>query len=413
MILTLTLALVASAPAAPRSTAVRADDPPIHVWLNSDNTFTTGDRARVHIRAEQDGYVVVLRADGDGRVRVLFPLDPGADDFVRGGDKREIRSRGDREAFLVDERDGSGVVLAAWSSTAFKFDEFVRGDHWDYRALDTRQSSDDKEAALVDAVQRMAGENRFDYDVVTYTVGSIAAYYNRPYYGGYGWGGWGWGGWPYGRRFRIGIGIGYPYYGGYGCDPFWGGYGCGFYDPFFYSGYSYRPYRTYGFVAVRTYPSFGGSVFGRIRTGLGGGFGGIQPRPRYSVATTTAGRTIMSRLPTSSSWSTGTRVRERSFGGSTSGGSGVARSGSTASSRRESHESWSGPSRSSGGSSRAAPSYRGGGSTSSSRGGGWSGGGGGRSSGGGGSFSGGGRSSGGGGGGGGRSGGGGGGGRRH
>src|SRR6266550_452570 len=225
MILTLTLALVASAPAAPRSTAVRADDPPIHVWLNSDNTFTTGDRARVHIRAEQDGYVVVLRADGDGRVRVLFPLDPGSDDFVRGGDKREVRSRGDREAFLVDEREGSGVVLAAWSATAFKFDEFVRGDHWDYRALDTRQSSDDKEAALVDAVQRMAGENRFDYDVVTYTVGSIAAYYNRPYYGGYGWGGWGWGGWPYGRRFRIGIGIGYPYYGGYGCDPFWGGYG--------------------------------------------------------------------------------------------------------------------------------------------------------------------------------------------
>src|SRR6266566_541758 len=412
MILTLTLALVASAPAAPRSTAVRADDPPIHVWLNSDNTFTTGDRARVHIRAEQDGYVVVLRADGDGRVRVLFPLDPGADDFVRGGDKREVRSRGDREAFLVDEREGSGVVLAAWSATAFKFDEFVRGDHWDYSALDTRQSSDDKEAALVDVVQRMAGENRFDYDVVTYTVGSIAAYYHRPYYGGYGWGGWGWGGWPYGRRFRIGIGIGYPYYGGYGCDPFWGGYGCGFYDPFFYSGYYYRPYRTYGFAAVRSYPSFGGSVFGRIRAGLGGGFGGIQPRPRYSVATVTAGRTIMSRFPTSSSWSTGTRVRERSFSGSTSGGSGFAHSGSTSSSRRDSHESWSGPSRSSGGSTRSAPSYRGGGSTSSSRGGGWSGGGGARSSGGGGrsSFGGGGRSSGGGGGGG-RSGGGGG--RRH
>ena len=389
MILTLTLALVASAPAAPRSTAVRADDPPIHVWLNSDNTFTTGDRARVHIRAEQDGYVVVLRADGDGRVRVLFPLDPGSDDFVRGGDKREVRGRGDREAFLVDEREGGGVVLAAWSSTAFKFDEFVRGDHWDYRALDTRQSGDDREAALVDIVQHMAGENRFDYDVVTYTVGSIAAYYHRPYYGGYGWGGWGW---PYGRRFRIGIGIGYPYYGGYGCDSFWGGYGCGFYDPFFYSGYYYRPYRAYGFVGVRTYQLFGGSLFGRMRTGFGGagGFGGIQPRPRYSVATTTTGRTIMSRFPTSSSSSTGTRVRERSFSGGTSGGSGFARSGSTATSRRDSHESWSGRSRSSGGSSGAAPSYRGGGSTSSSRGGGWSGAGGGGRSGGGGGRSGGG-----------------------
>src|SRR2546422_9251216 len=141
MILALTLSLVAAAPAAPRSsTAVRADDPPIHVWLNSDNSFFSGDRARVHIRAAQDGYVVVLRTDGDGHVRVLFPLDPSADAFVRGGDKREIRSRGGREAFIADEREGGGLVLAAWSKSAFKFDQFVRAGHWGYSALDSHES---------------------------------------------------------------------------------------------------------------------------------------------------------------------------------------------------------------------------------------------------------------------------------
>src|SRR6266581_1296213 len=340
MILTLMLALVASAPAAPRSTAVRADDPPIHVWLNSDNTFLSGDRARVHFRAAHDGYVVVLRADADGHVRVLFPLDPGADDFVRGGDKREIRSRGDREAFVVDEREGTGVVLAAWSASAFTFDQFVRGDHWDYRALDTRQSGGgggggDAEAALVDLVQTMAGQNHFDYDVVTYTVGAVTAYrYYRPYYGGYGWG------WPH-RRFLFGIGYGYPYYGGFGCDPFWGGFGCGFYDPFYepfvYSGYYYRPYRPFGytFVGGRSYyGSYGGGglLLARARNGLGV----VQPRSRLPLLTSSG--TLVSR-------STGTRLSNPSFTSTRSAQ--VVDGGPTRSSSRTSSETWSGRSRAS------------------------------------------------------------------
>src|SRR3989454_6159183 len=281
MILALTLSLVAAAPAAPRSsTAVRADDPPIHVWLNSDNSFFSGDRARVHIRAAQDGYVVVLRADGDGHVRVLFPLDPSADAFVRGGDKREIRSRGGREAFIADEREGAGLVPAAWSKSAFKFDQFVRADHWDYSALDSHESGGDREAALVDLVQALAGENHFDYDVVTYTVTSVQAYYRRPYWGpgsypGWGWGSWGWGGWGWGRphRFGVGLRIGFGY-----CDPFWG---CGsfydpfFYDPFFYGGYyrpyAYRPFAPFVFVGVRTrypvYGTYGGLLYTPARPG--------------------------------------------------------------------------------------------------------------------------------------------------
>src|SRR5438445_97473 len=292
MILTLTLALVAAAPAAPRaSTAARADDPPIHIWLNSDNTFFSGDRARVHIRAAQDGYLVVLRADGAGHVRVLFPLDPGADAFVRGGDKKEIRRRGGREAFIADEREGSGLVFAAWSKSPLKVDQFVRGGHWDYGALDSHQSGDDREAALVDLVQAMAGDNHFDYDVVTYTVTSVQSYYRRPYWGpcygwecggyvpGWGWGGWGWGGWGRPHRFGVGLGIGFGY-----CDSFyWGDFGCGaFYDPFFYGGFGYRPYvyrpfAPFVFVGVRPrYPSsgaYGGLLYTRARPrGAGGAF---------------------------------------------------------------------------------------------------------------------------------------------
>src|SRR4029077_5018568 len=194
MMLPLLLSLVVSA----------TDDPPVKVWLNHDNYFQRGDKARVNVRLAEDGYVLVLRADAEGRVRVLFPLDPSDDNFVRGHETIEVRGRGDREAFFVDDREGSGLVLAARSTTPFKYDEFVRGDHWDYRVLDARQAGDDKEAALLDMVQRMTAEGRFDYDAVTYAVASARAYYDSYYPSytasfGYGWG------WPYRHRYGFGV----------------------------------------------------------------------------------------------------------------------------------------------------------------------------------------------------------------
>src|SRR6185436_17757237 len=143
------------------------------------------------------------------RVRVLFPLDPNDDDFLRGGHDVEIRGRGGRDAFTVDERDGTGVVLAAWSPSAFRFDSYVRGDHWDYRVLDTVSDSGDAEAALLDIVREMAGEDHFEYDVVTYTVGNVTAYDDRSYSGPAGYVGVGW---PYHSGLSVSIGFGYPYY---------------------------------------------------------------------------------------------------------------------------------------------------------------------------------------------------------
>src|SRR5213594_875398 len=87
---------------------------PVTVQLNHDQ-FDPGDRARVYVQSAQDGYLVVLHADPEGRIRVLFPLDPTDDDFVRGGKKFEVRGRSDRDAFQVEGDEGSGTVLAAVS----------------------------------------------------------------------------------------------------------------------------------------------------------------------------------------------------------------------------------------------------------------------------------------------------------
>lgn len=212
-------------------------DPPIHVWLKGGETLARGDHARVQVRAATDGYLVVLRADGDGRVRVLFPLDPGDDAFVRGGKTLELKGRGGRESFAVDGDDGGGVVVAAFSADAFTFDQFVRGDHWDYRVLGGDAMRDDPEAGLLDIVQRLAGDNHFDYETTKYTVESYGygshaymghsfyrplfydPFFYDPFYRPW----WGWG-YP-----RTGFSIGLTF-GTY--DPF-------FYDPFWYGGGPY------------------------------------------------------------------------------------------------------------------------------------------------------------------------------
>jgi len=245
---------------------------PVTVRLNHDQ-FTAGDHARVYVQTEQDGYLVVLHADPEGRIRVLFPLDPSDDDFVRGGKKFELRGRGDRDAFQVEGDEGSGTVLAAVAPDAFDFSAFTRNDHWDFRALGSRSATvkDDPLARLLDLVHQMTRDSagRFDYDYATYVVTSraIASRYG------------------YGSRYGL-----YPYRFGY-YDPF-----C--YDPFFFGwsascsafgygfgfrggygfGFSFPIYRPYGPYRPYIFSSTPGRKFvipgGRTR------YEPIQARPR-------------------------------------------------------------------------------------------------------------------------------------
>lgn len=286
MFLPLLLLLPAPATSPAAATAVRRDDPPVKVWLDHDN-YRRGDKAHVNIKLGGDGYLVVLRADADRRVRVLFPLDPGDDALVRGGPTIEVRGRGDREAFSIDEREGSGLVLAARSVTPFQFDEFTRGDHWDYRVLTTRDAGDDREQALLDLVQHMVPDGHFDYDAVNYTVASPRAYYDGAYFAysssiglglGYGFGG------P--RSFSFSLAFGDPFvfrpflfrpfffrarcfdpffFDPFFCDPF-------FVDPFFF------PHRFFFFPRV--------FVFSRtviVLHGRTGVVGGIPVRQRWLI----------------------------------------------------------------------------------------------------------------------------------
>ena len=65
-----------SAVPSPRLANPSAADPPIKVWLSND-VLMRGDRARMHVKATQDGYLVVLRADGERSLLILSGAIPG------------------------------------------------------------------------------------------------------------------------------------------------------------------------------------------------------------------------------------------------------------------------------------------------------------------------------------------------
>ncbi len=251
-ILPLVFSVVTTATPTP-APAVSGAEPAIRVTLNRQ-VFNRGDRARVTVRVRDDGYVVVLHTDANGRVRVLFPVDPGDDNFMKAGQEYEIRSRGDRDAFQVTT-SGSGTVYAAVSLDPYHVDDFVRNNHWDYTRLENDSASaNDPEAAMTNLVEQMADGSHFDYDLTTYTVQSSYASSQSVYisptggYGTYGyscfygsWDPWCNGYYPSPSYFDFGFGFG----------PFWG------YRPF---GFGFG-YPRYGFGFGFGYPFYGGGFY--------------------------------------------------------------------------------------------------------------------------------------------------------
>jgi uncharacterized protein DUF4384 len=184
-------------------------DPPVKLKISND-MFMRGDRARVYVKSTRPGYLLVLRADAQGRVRVLFPQAPDDDTYIPAGKQLEVRGRGDRDAFTVDDAGGSGKIIAAVSPRPFNTAQYSRGGHWDYWALSLVDTAGvDTEALLLSIADGMSAPGeKYEYDLVTYTVaseGELGGYgYAHPrvhigIYGGWGYGpplgAWGWRPW--------------------------------------------------------------------------------------------------------------------------------------------------------------------------------------------------------------------------
>ncbi|HTG83238.1 MAG TPA: DUF4384 domain-containing protein [Gemmatimonadales bacterium] len=146
------------------------DRPRVNIWLNQQDPYRTGEPARVFFKTNIDAFITVLRVDTDGKIRVLFPVEPWEDNYARGGRTFEVLGRSQDEAFRIDDPAGVGYVFAVTGPDPFNYDEITRGDHWDYRAISDGQVRGDPYVALTDLAARIAGPYDYDYDIAEYYV---------------------------------------------------------------------------------------------------------------------------------------------------------------------------------------------------------------------------------------------------
>jgi len=168
--------VAARQPAPPAPSAPRAPEPPgVRIWTNHGEVYQHAERAQVFFRTEHDAYVTVLRVDTDGRVRVLFPREPGDPNLARGGETYTVPGIDDRNAFIVDDAPGVGYVFAVASQDPFDYDAFTASDQWSFQAvasLSDGRVHGDPYASLQDLVQHIMPEGyaNFDTHLLPYDV---------------------------------------------------------------------------------------------------------------------------------------------------------------------------------------------------------------------------------------------------
>ncbi len=163
-----TVSTVSHHPLPAGSSAGSSERAGISLWTDREVPYRRGDRVRVYLKTQADAYVTVLRIDTDGRVRILFPEEPWQDNFVRGGRSFEILGQGQGQAFNVDDYPGVGYVFAVASFDPFQYNELIRGDHWDYRAISDGRVRGDPYVWLTELAARIADD--YDYDLISYDV---------------------------------------------------------------------------------------------------------------------------------------------------------------------------------------------------------------------------------------------------
>lgn len=262
---------------------------PVRLSLNGGD-YRPGDKVKVEVAPDHDGYLLVFRVDGDGYVRVLFPLDPDLDTYVRGGRRYALRGQHDDASFLADDRGGTGLILSVLSPERFSFAGYATasGQRWDYERLRLADPAGDAESQLLDLVDRMTDRGNFEHDVVGYRVWGPGYESEQPVVvAGAGWGdpyfdtclacGWRAPGWSISIGSRWSDPWYDPWYGrSWGRAPYgysgWGaGWGGGWNGWYGWDPYYGTPYRPITVINVPLRPVVPNPIYGtRARVPQGG-----------------------------------------------------------------------------------------------------------------------------------------------
>jgi hypothetical protein len=123
--------------------AVAAQDAPLRLEI-SENEYAPRLRD-IRLVAPGDGYLMVLHVTG-GQARVMFPAKVGGSSAIARGD------------YTLDRLDvnvpyvfgkGGGIIVAAWSPSRIRTEDFVRYGHWAVSNLDRGGFSADPAVATI------------------------------------------------------------------------------------------------------------------------------------------------------------------------------------------------------------------------------------------------------------------------
>lgn len=145
-------------------------------------------RVQGTFRLDDDAYVLVGHIDADGTVRVIFPLNPQDDGFVRGGKSyqtqevfggfadvynQRLRTSLFQPASSRDSYDrGFGYMFIVASWRPMRFDQFATDGRWDTFELADADFMSNPRPAIHEFAAVVAGESREAYTV------EFARYYN-------------------------------------------------------------------------------------------------------------------------------------------------------------------------------------------------------------------------------------------
>lgn len=140
------------------------EPPGIRIWTSHGEVYRRGERVRVYFRTERDAYVLILRADTDGRLRILFPRVPSENNYVRGGASYDVPNFNQHDAFVVDDDPGVGYVFAIAAQDQFQWDAWTNADHWQLDQVSDNRIHGDPYTSLEELVQHVLPEGYADLD---------------------------------------------------------------------------------------------------------------------------------------------------------------------------------------------------------------------------------------------------------
>jgi hypothetical protein len=175
-----------------------ADEVGPRVTVRADFDYAAGSRqvdATFHMY--DDAYVVVGHLDGAGRLRIVFPSEPGDDGFVRGDKIYHVptffagfsdeyawrystyRSIGHTLASRRDSYDaGLGYIFVIASWRPMRLDRITDGNRWQTYEVDNVSYMYDPREAVNELGSLLAGDNREAYSIeyAQYTTTNNGSY---------------------------------------------------------------------------------------------------------------------------------------------------------------------------------------------------------------------------------------------